>query len=114
MELEELRKVLFDVAQRQPGMLLGILHRPHDNHHHPGGDVPDWCSCGRCKQMPTLEEMVCCRQPADNCLSLSAVSCFFIKLMPTRSIKQINVIISIPVTWSTQTWGEISTIKEYK
>ncbi|KAH3725109.1 hypothetical protein DPMN_050939 [Dreissena polymorpha] len=60
--------LMFDImrpAQRQPGGF------------HPGpGPVPDWCVCGRCREMPTEREKVCCER--ENCdSSLPIISYFF-------------------------------------
>ena len=39
--------------------------------YHPPGDgsAPDWCVCGRCRQMPTELEQVCCRKSPAHCTS---------------------------------------------
>jgi hypothetical protein len=38
---------------------------PDQDHH----DVPDWCVCHRCLQMPTVQERLCCQQQPARCFS---------------------------------------------
>ncbi|XP_069139074.1 P2X purinoceptor 7-like [Argopecten irradians] len=39
-------------------------------YHPEGGTSPDWCSCGNCRQMPTLVERVCCNHQPQNCITI--------------------------------------------
>ncbi|XP_038073011.1 P2X purinoceptor 7-like [Patiria miniata] len=73
LNLEEARDLLFQAAERNPGMLLDILMV-----HPPPPPVPDqpleWCTCTHCRQMPTDEECVCCGMSAENCIARHPVS----------------------------------------
>ena len=77
---EQLRELLNNVVNRQPGMIFNLLEELEKGS---GGDSPappppppptsslPWCVCGECRRMPTQLEEVCCQMTGD-CLSKSA------------------------------------------
>lgn len=74
LEGERAKEILCLAVDRQPGLILDILDRvepaqPGGFHPRPGGSSPPWCSCNRCRDMPTVEERVCCGYMPEYCLS---------------------------------------------
>ena len=47
--------------------LAQSLLQPPPAHGRPGGNGPDWCICGNCREMGTPVENVCCRRR--NCVT---------------------------------------------
>ena len=78
MPEEEVRGLLLQVVDRQPGLLFDLvdLHPavPQGYHPAPGVMAVSWCACGRCRQMPTEFERVCCGQAPATCISQLPVS----------------------------------------
>lgn len=71
MELEELRQLCHRMAEKHPSLVHDILRpAPQQGGYHPqpGGAFPDWCVCGKCREMPTDAEKVCCRK--ERCITL--------------------------------------------
>ena len=71
MSVEECRHILLYVLEKTPTIMIDIM-RPavrQPGGYHPGPDVavPEWC-----REMPTINERVCCGK--ENCLSLVPVS----------------------------------------
>lgn len=69
MDEGAMRGLLRNIAERQPGLLLDMWElQPRAEG--PGYQVqPPWCTCGKCQEMPTVEEQLCCAGGQDNCLS---------------------------------------------
>ena len=42
----------------------------------PSTQVPSWCKCGRCREMPTLLEQRCCRRTRGPCVTHTAAAEF--------------------------------------
>ena len=38
----------------------------------PSTQLPSWCKCGRCRQMPTALEQQCCRKTRGPCITITA------------------------------------------
>lgn len=76
MDVESLRKTLALVCKREPSLLLDILDSPQDTN--PAQEhmttAPSWCTCSFCREMPTIQENVCCGKTPQNCHSQLAVS----------------------------------------
>lgn len=76
--LEQIRELLHQVAERQPGLLFDIWERqPRQEGDGPEAMQPHWCSCTRCREMPQFVENLCCRGDADNCFSTHPVCITF-------------------------------------
>ncbi|XP_056003541.1 P2X purinoceptor 7-like [Ostrea edulis] len=59
------------MAERQPGLVHDIIHPPTQQegyHPQPGGTCPNWCVCGKYREMPTDREKVCCGK--EQCITL--------------------------------------------
>lgn len=71
MSNEERRDLLLRTARTHPSLFLDVLDsNPHGGYHpQPGGNSPDWCTCQKCREMPTEAERLCCRRPPNNCQS---------------------------------------------
>ena len=77
----DMRALLTQVVERQPGVLFNIHQyqsRSHQGsspeHHGRNNNVPGWCVCENCWDMPIdLEKKCCGRQSKHDCLSESAV-----------------------------------------
>ncbi|XP_060553661.1 5E5 antigen-like, partial [Ruditapes philippinarum] len=68
------KEILCMAVDRQPGLILDILDRiepaqPAGFHPQPGSPSPSWCCCSKCRDMPTVEERVCCGYTPEYCLS---------------------------------------------
>ncbi|XP_062582972.1 P2X purinoceptor 7-like [Saccostrea cucullata] len=71
MESEELKQLCLKMAEKHPSLVHDILRpAPQQGGYHPqpGGASPDWCVCGKCREMPTNTEKVCCRK--ERCVTL--------------------------------------------
>jgi len=59
------------VCNTKPSLMLelfeGEVVEGAGNHPPGGGSAPDWCVCGRCRQMPTELERVCCGMSPAHC-----------------------------------------------
>lgn len=71
------------VCERDPSLILDVVHHTSQEergrggyHPLPNSDSPDWCVCGRCREMPSEEERECCRQTPVNCISSQPVIFF--------------------------------------
>lgn len=76
MSAEGLRELVMQVCERDPSLILDVVHHTSQEkrgrsgyHPLPNSDSPDWCVCGRCRKMPSEEERECCRQTPVNCIS---------------------------------------------
>ena len=75
---------MFDImrpAQPQPG----------GYHPAPGVNIPDWCVCSKCRQMPMDIEKVCCEK--ENCMSLTPV-CFYLFYYFHIEVKYLLVVLA--------------------
>ncbi|XP_069110178.1 P2X purinoceptor 7-like [Argopecten irradians] len=76
MSEREAKDFLLEVVERHPTFVLDVMEttdvQPQGHHPPPaaGGQNLPWCSCGKCRDMPTPEERVCCGRNPDACLSL--------------------------------------------
>lgn len=71
MEEAKVREWLLLEIERQPAMMFDLLQtmeRKPDEEKSPS-DAPEWCTCRKCRDMPTDEEKLCCGQAPDTCLS---------------------------------------------
>ena len=68
---EERKNLLISAGRNHPSFFLGMIDQvPHGSFHpQPEGDSPDWCSCGKCRDMPTQQERLCCGRPLNSCQS---------------------------------------------
>ncbi|XP_061184553.1 P2X purinoceptor 7-like [Saccostrea echinata] len=74
MSDEARKEVLIKTGEQHPSLLLEIIEQeaPHLQggfHPLPGGESPSWCSCLKCRDMPTQIERVCCGRPPNQCQS---------------------------------------------
>jgi hypothetical protein len=64
MTREELEDLLLNTVQINPGLMFFVMRPgvvPEGGFHPPGGQpTPPWCSCQKCRDMPTAVERVCC------------------------------------------------------
>ncbi|KAJ8048484.1 hypothetical protein HOLleu_00822 [Holothuria leucospilota] len=74
LDLEAMRGLLRNLAERQPALILDIWEQQPQAEGPARQEQPHWCMCGKCMDMPTVEEELCCRGGQDNCLSLEPVS----------------------------------------
>ncbi|XP_041465490.1 uncharacterized protein LOC121416098 [Lytechinus variegatus] len=72
MSRDEIESLLYKTVQRRPGMLFDLMMQPPDDNIPSGENVP-WCSCGRCIDMPTDAERLCCGRNPQDCTSQHAV-----------------------------------------
>jgi len=82
MSTEQLQETLLRVVELQPGVSMDIFkpaeQQPGGYHPALGGSAPDWCMCGRCREMPTDIEKKCCQK--QKCISEPVVSIIYIKI----------------------------------
>lgn len=70
---DALKKILNDLPHLIPYMTVGTRQDPPSPHPgQPGG--LDWCKCGRCQQMPTPDEQVCCRKSVGTCITITSAA----------------------------------------
>ena len=74
LDQEAMRRLLRDLAERQPALLLDVWEQQPQAEGPARQEQPHWCTCGKCTEMPTVEEELCCRGGQDDCLSLEPVS----------------------------------------
>nr|XP_022290919.1 P2X purinoceptor 7-like [Crassostrea virginica] len=73
MSDEERKQLLIKAGELHPSLLLHIIDRPAPQggfHPQPSAETPDWCTCLKCRDMPTQAERICCGRPANQCQSL--------------------------------------------
>lgn len=73
--------VLETVINRSPGLLMDVMAffevPPGPEHDDQPAGQPQWCVCGHCREMPTPEELICCRQRPQDCVSrMGYVDCY--------------------------------------
>ena len=77
---DDRKNMLYQLAERMPGVILSIIQHqqasePPPPTHPPAAILdPDWCICTHCRQMATEVERLCCRQVPQRCISTLAVS----------------------------------------
>ena len=103
MPREEMEALLLRVCNANPSLMLELFEGEvvEGAGYHPpgGGSAPDWCVCGRCRQMPTEQERVCCRKAPAHCTSALPVCFYLMKQYRSGSVLlnlsfMINLIIS--------------------
>ncbi|KAH3821561.1 hypothetical protein DPMN_123325 [Dreissena polymorpha] len=62
MPREQLEEIILGVLDENPGLILDF-HKPvarGEGGYHPpeGAESPDWCVCGKCREMPTQAERI--------------------------------------------------------
>eukprot|EP00105_Crassostrea_gigas_P036106 XP_019920254.1 PREDICTED: uncharacterized protein LOC105321868 [Crassostrea gigas] len=69
------RRLVMQVCETDLSLILDIVHHTlqeersrGDYYPLPGSDCPDWCVCGRCREMSSEEKGECCRQTPVNCI----------------------------------------------
>lgn len=71
LTLDQAHEALERQFARQPSVIFDILSvlpdAPPTGPPIPG--QPSWCTCQRCREMPTLLEKKCCNQPPVRCIS---------------------------------------------
>ena len=73
MSLEDHRRLAAGMLERQPGLIFDLLLEHQQRHGAPtSAEVPGvpWCTCGKCRDMPTDRERKCCGQDPVHCVSL--------------------------------------------
>ena len=48
---------------------MANMTAPESNEQHYDDGDTDWCKCGRCREMPTVEERLCCRRTPGSCVT---------------------------------------------
>ncbi len=79
---ENLKDLCFRMVDRQPSLIFDILaeqmaaNQPPKPPADPSEDnpAPEWCKCRNCRDMPTLEENLCCGYRAEDCISVHPVN----------------------------------------
>ena len=74
-EIQDLQ-LLIKAGELHPSLLIHIIDRPAPQggiHPQPSAEMPDWCTCLKCRDMPTQAERICCGRPANQCQSLLPV-----------------------------------------
>ncbi|XP_063043366.1 uncharacterized protein LOC134437765 [Engraulis encrasicolus] len=74
LNLSQAHEVLEQCLTLHPSLIFEVLNKWHGPSARPTlGPVftgqPCWCVCGRCREMPTLVERKCCREPPATCIS---------------------------------------------
>lgn len=77
-------RLVMQVCERDLSLILDVVHHTiqeersrGDYYPLPGSDCPDWCVCGRCREMSSEEKGECCRQTPVNCICSQPVIFFF-------------------------------------
>lgn len=76
-------RLVMQVCERDLSLILDVVHHTiqeersrGDYYPLPGSDCPDWCVCGRCREMSSEEKGECCRQTPVNCICSQPVIFF--------------------------------------
>lgn len=85
---DERRQLLLQIGERNLSILLHLIDKPV----HQGVEAaPSWCSCLKCRDMPTQAERICCKRPANKCQSQLPVSYYlFTVLTITVTFEKVN------------------------
>ena len=68
--MAEAQGLLIRVMNREPGLIFDVLQPPAHQEEHQLPDVPRWCSCTRCIEMPSDIEKKCCGMTDSTCVSM--------------------------------------------
>ena len=75
MDINTLQRLAIELLRRQPAAYANVVNgelvfgngfQPEPE---PGNNLPEWCNCGHCANMPTQEENKCCAQVRRPCIS---------------------------------------------
>ena len=73
MKEDELRSIVQQLMEKIPGLLFDVVEpipqQPGGYHPGPDDNVPEWCRCGKCREMPTALEKRCCERPPHDCIT---------------------------------------------
>ncbi|KAK0132282.1 P2X purinoceptor 7 [Merluccius polli] len=68
---EQCQEILGRCLLRDPSLIFDVMAcPPPDPSSQQDPNLPDWCVCMRCREMPTDIEKKCCGQPPQHCISL--------------------------------------------
>nr|XP_022297957.1 P2X purinoceptor 7-like isoform X1 [Crassostrea virginica] len=72
LNLEQCQDILVQIATQSASVILDIMEQsnPSPEQPQPMPGVPAWCTCSRCRDMPTEEEKVCCGRSPEHCTTL--------------------------------------------
>ncbi|XP_070578696.1 P2X purinoceptor 7-like [Ptychodera flava] len=69
----EKNELLQKIVDNNPSLVFNIVQQassqPGGYHPAPNADVPKWCICTRCREMPTDPEKLCCERQPNMCIS---------------------------------------------
>ncbi|XP_060576426.1 P2X purinoceptor 7-like, partial [Ruditapes philippinarum] len=72
-ESKEIKKLVIQLIKREPGLLFDLLEDdgtpPPQPPHPAASNIPSWCRCLNCREMPTELERKCCGCKPENCVS---------------------------------------------
>ena len=88
LEVDVLRRLTLELLRRQPAVFADLVNGEMVEHiqnqeqlqqdelpdappedERPHNDIPDWCKCGLCQNMPTQEENKCCSSRKMPCIT---------------------------------------------
>ncbi|XP_043566173.1 uncharacterized protein LOC122560045 [Chiloscyllium plagiosum] len=69
----KLEGIFVQLAKKNPGLIIDLLQDAPSGHipNGPSTEIPSWCVCGLCREMPTDIEKVCCGKTEEHCISTS-------------------------------------------
>lgn len=79
LNLNQCRELLVKVGIRHPSLILDILDEAEPPNPPEAPPAPSWCTCSRCRPMPTAEENICCGKTPYRCTSQLPV-CFNVNI----------------------------------
>lgn len=75
LTLQDAKETLHDIFSEYPDSIRHLRIRKRPDPPPPSQSGPlAWCKCGRCRQMPTPEEEVCCRKTVGKCILITAAT----------------------------------------
>ena len=78
MNPDRMKELLLGALEQNPSLILDLYESPvrQPGGFHPPGDsnVPHWCFCQKCREMPTENEKIRFQRSPDHCLTLLPVS----------------------------------------
>ena len=66
---DQLKKLVHNILEANPSMLLDIIEAGPSPKPPPSSSPPKWCKCGNCRQMSKYIEKKCCDCLPQNCVS---------------------------------------------